>query len=91
MKVRRFLVITALLLSGAADAISHERDGAQHAGGGWVCTAYGRGGKQDTWKSVTGARKPSMAAAKLSALAECSARLSGCSSTGCWQDERSYD
>lgn len=60
----------------------HVRGGAS----GWICNAYGRGGKRNTWEMVTGARMTSLVAAKASALRECSKKRVGCSPSGCWPE-----
>ena len=59
---------------GRAAELGHERVSTPRADSGWVCNTYGRGGKRGTWEMVSGARKPTEAAAKQSALAECVAR-----------------
>ena len=52
----------------------------------WVCNAYGRETNRNTWQMVSGARMPTEAAAKASALRECAKRRTACGSSGCWPD-----
>lgn len=52
----------------------------------WVCNAYGRESNRGTWQTVTGARMPTEAAAKSSALKECASRRTGCQPSGCWRN-----
>lgn len=56
---------------------------------GWICQAYGYGGKRNTWQFVSGARSSSKAAAYASAASECRRRgLRACSGRGCWSGHR---
>lgn len=76
----------AIATSIVADAHDHPVERRVQVSG-WVCNAYGNGGKRNTWRTVSGPRKTTEAEAKAAALNDCRASiLGGCRPSGCWKE-----
>lgn len=78
------LALSSLVMM-AAPVLASAQEADQINNSYWICKSSGYGGTRGQWHDFTGARKPTKAEAKASAVQTCKERrFNACLPAGCW-------